>query len=240
MEGMTSSNGADSYMTILNKRIRAYKKKIERINVLKEKENLEPEQKELCSHLEVYSAILKELYGIKAQFLQLYPEVVPFATPEGDSPVVEDAPAEVKEEVNETVEVEDKQVDPIAESVPEETPMESHEELREETREESHEGSHEESHEESREEPLEDSHKPIAEPKEATQPVEAEAPQPANKSSETKKHYPNRRRGTNDEHRHFPRGGRNPMNKRGPRPNISRKDREDGWTIPKKVVHVKN
>lgn len=40
------------------------------------------------------------------------------------------------------------------------------------------------------------------------------------------------------------------MNKRGPRPlksmrslirsNISRKDREDGWTIPKKVVHVKN
>lgn len=96
----------------------------------------------------------------------------------------------MKEEVNETVEVEDKQVDPIAESVPEETPMESHEELREETREESHEGS--------REEPLEDSHKPIAEPKEATQPVEAEASQPANKSSETKKHYPNRRRGTND------------------------------------------
>ena len=228
MEGMTSSNGADSYMTILNKRIRAYKKKIERINVLKEKENLEPEQKELCSHLEVYSAILKELDGIKAQFLQLYPEVVPFATPEGDSPVVEDAPAEVKEEVIEAVEVEDKQVEPIAESVPEETPMESHEESREE------------SHEESREEPLEDSHKPIAEPKEATQPVEAEAPQPANKSSETKKHYPNRRRGTNDEHRHFPRGGRNPMNKRGPRPNISRKDREDGWTIPKKVVHVKN
>ena len=88
----------------------------------------------------------------------------------------------MKEEVNETVEVEDKQVDPIAESVPEETPMESREE----------------SHEESREEPLEDSHKPIAEPKEATQPVEAEAPQPANKSSETKKHYPNRRRGTND------------------------------------------
>ena len=38
MEGMTSSNGADSYMTILSKRIRAYKKKIERINVLKEKE----------------------------------------------------------------------------------------------------------------------------------------------------------------------------------------------------------
>ena len=96
----------------------------------------------------------------------------------------------MKEEVNETVEVEDKQVDPIAESVPEETPMES--------REESHEESREESHEESREEPLEDSHKPIAEPKEATQPVEAEAPQPANKSSETKKHYPNRRRGTND------------------------------------------
>ena len=92
----------------------------------------------------------------------------------------------MKEEVNETVEVEDKQVEPIAESVPEETPMESHEETREE------------SHEESREEPLEDSHKPIAEPKEATQPVEAEAPQPANKSSETKKHYPNRRRGTND------------------------------------------
>lgn len=88
----------------------------------------------------------------------------------------------MKEEVIEAVEVEDKQVEPIAESVPEETPMESHEE----------------SHEESREEPLEDSHKPIAEPKEATQPVEAEAPQPANKSSETKKHYPNRRRGTND------------------------------------------
>ena len=88
----------------------------------------------------------------------------------------------MKEEVNETVEVEDKQVDTIAESVPEETPMESREE----------------SHEESREEPLEDSHKPIAEPKEATQPVEAEASQPANKSSETKKHYPNRRRGTND------------------------------------------
>ena len=96
----------------------------------------------------------------------------------------------MKEEVNETVEVEDKQVDPIAESVPEETPMES--------REESHEESREESHEESREEPREDSHKPIAEPKEATQPVEAEASQPANKSSETKKHYPNRRRGTND------------------------------------------
>lgn len=88
----------------------------------------------------------------------------------------------MKEEVNEAVEVEDKQVEPIAESVPEETPMESREE----------------SHEESREEPLEDSHKPIAEPKEATQPVEAEAPQPANKSCETKKHYPNRRRGTND------------------------------------------
>ena len=88
----------------------------------------------------------------------------------------------MKEEVIEAVEVEDKQVEPIAESVPEETPMESHEE----------------SHEESREEPLEDSHKPIAEPKEATQPVEAEAPQPANKSSEIKKHYPNRRRGTND------------------------------------------
>ena len=40
MEGMTSSNGADSYMTILNRRIRAYKKKIERINVLKDKKVL--------------------------------------------------------------------------------------------------------------------------------------------------------------------------------------------------------
>lgn len=40
------------------------------------------------------------------------------------------------------------------------------------------------------------------------------------------------------------------MNKKNSRPfecsrsltprNISRKDREDGWTIPKKVVHVKN
>lgn len=40
------------------------------------------------------------------------------------------------------------------------------------------------------------------------------------------------------------------MNSRNPRPfecslsftprSISRKDREDGWTIPKKVVHVKN
>lgn len=37
MEGTTSSNGADSCMTILSKRIRAYKKKIERINVLKDK-----------------------------------------------------------------------------------------------------------------------------------------------------------------------------------------------------------
>ena len=86
MEGMTSSNGSNSYMTILNKRIRAYKKKIERINVLKDKkvvvslfphrQDLEPEQKELCSHLELYNAILKELDGIKAQFLQLHPEVV--------------------------------------------------------------------------------------------------------------------------------------------------------------------
>ena len=84
----------------------------------------------------------------------------------------------MKEEVIEAVEVEDKQVEPIAESVPEETPVESREE--------------------SREEPHEESHEPIAEPKEATQPVEAEAPQLANNSSETKKHYPNRRRGAND------------------------------------------
>ena len=85
----------------------------------------------------------------------------------------------MKEEVIEAVEMEDKQVEPIVELVPEE----SHEESREESR------------EELREKSREESHQPIPEPKEATPSVEAEAPQPANKS---KKHYPNRRRGAND------------------------------------------
>ena len=70
----------NSYITILNKRIRAFKKKVDRIIALQNKKvgivDLEPDQKELCSHFDVYSGILNELTAIKEQYLKLSPEDV--------------------------------------------------------------------------------------------------------------------------------------------------------------------
>ena len=83
--GTSSAVVADNpYITVLNRRIRAFKKKVERINALQGKKvviveivwvkDLKPAQVELCSRFEVYSGILKELTAIKEQYLNLSPE----------------------------------------------------------------------------------------------------------------------------------------------------------------------
>ena len=63
----------NEYITVVNKRIRAYKKKIDRILALRGKENLEKDQIELCSRFDVFNSILNELNLVKSNMLEIVP-----------------------------------------------------------------------------------------------------------------------------------------------------------------------
>ena len=76
----------NEYITVVNKRIRAYKKKIDRILALRGKEvifsgwmllqNLKEDQIELCSRFDVFNSILNELNLVKSNMLEIVPTEV--------------------------------------------------------------------------------------------------------------------------------------------------------------------